>query len=75
MLAQNVHLDTGTASSTVKVWGQDPTWLMNATEQVHEWVDVTDGAVANTIFGTYGFTPDPANLTMTRRRIPRTRTA
>lgn len=61
-LSQNVHLDTGTASSTVKVWGQDATWLMNATEQVHEWVDVTDGAVANSIFGTYGFTSDPANL-------------
>jgi hypothetical protein len=62
VLAQNAHLDTGTASSTVRVWGQDATWLMNTTEQVHEWVDVTDGAVANTIFGTYGFTPDPANL-------------
>jgi len=35
---------------------------MNTTEQAKEWVDVTDGAAANTIFGNYGFTPDPSNL-------------
>ena len=62
VLSQTVHLDTGTVASTVKVWGQDATWLMNTTEQVKEWVDVTDGAVANSIFGNYGMTPDPANL-------------
>ena len=43
VLAQTVHLDTGTSSSTVKVWGQDATWLMNTTENVKEWADVTDG--------------------------------
>lgn len=63
VLSQTAHLDTGTAASTIKVWGQDATWLMNTTEQVKEWVDVTDGAVANTIFGTYGMTPDDNNLT------------
>ena len=62
VLSHNLHLDTGTATSTIKIWGQDATWLMNTTEQVKEWVDVTDGAVANTIFGNYGMTPDPANL-------------
>jgi hypothetical protein len=62
ILAHNIHLDTGTVASTLKVWGQDATWLMNTTEQVHEWVDVTDGAVANSIFGNYGITPDNANL-------------
>ncbi len=62
VLAQQVHLDTGTSKSTVKIWGQDASWLMNATEKTREWVDVTDGAAANTIFGEYGFTPDPANL-------------
>jgi phage protein D len=62
ILSATAHLDTGTATSTVKIWGQDATWLMNTTEQVHEWVDVTDGDVANSIFQTYGFTPDPANL-------------
>jgi hypothetical protein len=62
VLAQHVHLDTGTSKSTIKIWGQDASWLMNTTEQAKEWVDVTDGAAANSIFGTYGFTPDPSNL-------------
>jgi Phage tail baseplate hub (GPD) len=63
VLAQTAHLDTGAAGSTLKVWGQDATWLLNTTERAKEWADVTDGAVANTIFGNYGVTPDDANLT------------
>jgi hypothetical protein len=63
VLSQTAHLDTGTVASTLKVWGQDATWLMNTTEVVKEWADVTDGAVANTIFGNYGMTPDDNNLT------------
>jgi hypothetical protein len=62
VLAQQIHLDTGTAQSTMKVWGQDASWLMNTNEQAREWVDVTDGVAANTIFGDYGITPDPGNL-------------
>jgi phage protein D len=62
VLAQQIHLDTGTAKSTIKIWGQDASWLMNVTEQAKEWADVTDGAAANSIFATYGFTPDPSNL-------------
>jgi phage protein D len=62
VLAQEIHLDTGTAKSTIKVWGQDASWLMNTTEQAKEWADVTDGAAANSIFGNYGITPDPSNL-------------
>ena len=62
VLAQEVHLDTGTSASKVKVSGQDATWLMNAAESVREWADVTDGAAANTIFGEYGFTPHTDNL-------------
>ncbi len=62
VLSQTAHLDTGTVASTLRVWGQDATWLMNTTEQVREWVDLTDGDVANSIFGDYGFTPDPTNL-------------
>lgn len=62
VLAQNLHLDTGTTKSQVKVWGQDASWLMNQTEKTREWVDVTDGTVANTIFGEYGFTPADGNL-------------
>ncbi len=62
VLAHNIHLDTGTSKSTVKVWGQDASWLMNRQEKAREWVDVTDGSVANTIFGEYGFTPGDGNL-------------
>lgn len=62
VLSQAIHLDTGTAKSTIKVWGQDASWLMNTTEKTREWADVTDGAAANTIFGEYGVTPDPGNL-------------
>jgi hypothetical protein len=61
VLAQDIHLDTGTSKSTIKVWGQDASWLMNTNEQAKQWVDVTDGSVANSIFGNYGFTPDPSN--------------
>jgi hypothetical protein len=62
VLAQQIHIDTGTARSTIKVWGQDASWLMNTTEQAKEWADVTDGAAANSIFAKYHFTPDPSNL-------------
>jgi len=62
VLAQKLHLDTGIVASTLKVWGQDASWLMNMADTVKEWPDTTDGTVANTIFGTYGFTPDPGNL-------------
>ncbi len=61
VLAQDIHLDTGTSKSTIKIWGQDASWLMNTTEQAKQWVDVTDGSVANSIFGNYGITPDPSN--------------
>jgi hypothetical protein len=62
VLAHHVHLDTGTTQSRLKVWGQDASWLMNREEKAREWVDVTDGTVANTIFGEYGFSPDDGNL-------------
>jgi hypothetical protein len=62
VLSQKLHLDTGVVASTLKVWGQDASWLMNVTEQIKEWPDVTDGTVANSIFSSYGFTPDPGNL-------------
>jgi len=61
VLAHKIHLQTGLTNSTLQVWGQDASWLMNLEEKVKEWIDVTDGAVANAIFGTYGITPDDAN--------------
>jgi hypothetical protein len=63
VLSHKLRLDTGVVASTLKVWGQDASWLMDVAEQVKEWPDVTDGAVANAIFGQYGFTPDPGNTT------------
>ena len=62
VLAQEVHLDAAAAASTVRISGQDSSWLMNMSEKVREWADVTDAAAANSIFGDYGFTPDPRNF-------------
>ena len=61
VLSQKVHLETGVTKSTMTVWGQDACWLMNQTEQVREWVDVTDAQVAASIFGNYGITPAAQN--------------
>lgn len=60
-LSQKLHLETGITNSSVAVWGQDACWLMNQTEKVREWVDVTDSAVAASIFGEYGITPADDN--------------
>jgi phage protein D len=61
VLSHKVHLETGTTNSTLTVWGQDASWLMNLTEKVTEWVDVTDADVASEIFGDYGITPSDQN--------------
>lgn len=61
VLSQKVHLETGTTNATLTVWGQDACWLMNQTETVKEWVNVTDSAVAASIFGDYGVTPSDQN--------------
>ena len=46
VLSHKLHLETGITNSTLTVWGQDASWLMNLTEKVKEWVDVTDADVA-----------------------------
>jgi phage protein D len=61
VLSQKIHLETGTTKSALTVWGQDASWLMNLTEKVKEWVDVTDADVAGSIFGDYGVTPSDQN--------------
>jgi hypothetical protein len=61
VLSHKVHLETGNANSTLAVWGQDASWLMNLEEKVKEWTDVTDADVANAIFGDYGITPADDN--------------
>jgi hypothetical protein len=61
VLSHRLHLESGIRSSTLQVWGQDASWLMNLEEKVHEWVDVTDSAVAASIFGDYGIQPADEN--------------
>lgn len=61
VLAHKLHLQTGITASTLQVWGQDASWLMNLEEKVQEWVDMTDADVANAIFDDYGITPAGEN--------------
>jgi hypothetical protein len=61
VLSQKLHLEAAITKSTLTVWGQDACWLMNQTETVREWVDVTDADVAAAIFGNYGITPSDQN--------------
>ena len=61
ILSHKLHLEKGTTNSTLAIWGQDASWLMNLTENVKEWVDVTDGDVANSIFSAYGITAADEN--------------
>ncbi len=60
-LAWKLHLDRATTASTLEVWAQDASWLMNIDEKVLEWSGQTDGQVANAIFGSYGFAVAAAN--------------
>jgi hypothetical protein len=61
VLSWQLHLDRSSSSSTLDVAAQDASWLMNIDDTVKEWPGQTDGQVANSIFGSYGFTPADAN--------------
>ena len=61
VLSWRLHLDRASTSSTIEVWAQDASWLMNIDDQVAEWSGQTDGEVANMIFGNYGFTTADGN--------------
>jgi hypothetical protein len=61
ILSQKLHLETGVTNSTMTVWGQDASWLMNLEEKVREWVNVTESQVAAQIFDQYGITPSDQN--------------
>jgi hypothetical protein len=61
VLAHKLHLQRGNTGSTLQVWGQDASWLMNLEEKLKEWVNVTDADVANSIFSDYGINPAPEN--------------
>jgi hypothetical protein len=62
VLSWQLHLDRATAKSSVKVWAQDASCLMNLNDVVREWPGLTDGQVANEIFSSYGFEPALDNL-------------
>jgi hypothetical protein len=62
VLSWRLHLDRATAKSSVKVWAQDASCLMNLNDVVREWPGLTDGEVANEIFSSYGFEPALDNL-------------
>jgi phage protein D len=61
VLSHKLHLETGTTSSTLEVWGQDASWLMNMEEKAREWVDLTDADVATAVFADYGIAPADGN--------------
>jgi phage protein D len=61
VLSHKLHFKSAVAASTLEVWGQDASWLMNLEEKVREWPDVTDAKVANSIFQDHGITPSEDN--------------
>ncbi len=62
ILSWKLHLDRTSGCSTLEVWAQDASWLMNISDSVKEWPGMTDGQVANQIFGSYGFKTAAANM-------------
>lgn len=61
ILSWRLRLDRASTSSTIDIWAQDASWLMNIDDNVTEWPGQTDGEVANAIFSSYGFTPAAGN--------------
>jgi hypothetical protein len=55
VLSWRLHLDRASTSSTIDIWAQDASWLMNIDDNVVEWSSRTDGEVANEIFTSHGF--------------------
>lgn len=61
VLSWRLRLDRASAASTIDIWAQDASWLMNVDDRVVQWASLTDGQVANAIFAGYGFTPAAGN--------------
>src|SRR5262245_44027842 len=54
VLGQKLHLESALADSTLEVYGQDASWLMNLEEKTKLWpANVTDGVVANQLFSSH----------------------
>jgi hypothetical protein len=60
VLAHSVHLEPSTLASTVQVWGQDASCLMNVVDKTIER-EGSDVAIAEHIFGDYSFKAADAN--------------
>jgi hypothetical protein len=61
VLSHSLHVETGVTESTLEVYAQDASWLMNLEEKVKEWTDVSDAQVAAKIFKNHGIVPADAN--------------
>ncbi len=61
VLSHKIHFDRGLTASTLQVWGQDRSWLMNRVETVHEWPDMDEASVAQQIFDAYDIPAAPEN--------------
>jgi phage protein D len=61
ILSHRIHLESGITASTLEVTGQDASVLMGLEEKTREFAGLTHGAVANQVFGDYGFAPAPGN--------------
>lgn len=62
VLSHKVHVDPGTTASSLRIWGQDVSCIMNLKDVVKHWGTKKDWEIANTIFqDTYSFDPAPAN--------------
>jgi phage protein D len=62
VLSHKLHVARGTTASSMRIWGQDASCLMNLQERTREWKDKTDGEVANEIFKHYDFVNAPENV-------------
>jgi phage protein D len=58
VLSHRIHLAHGVAESTLEVWGQDGSVLMNREEKVRPFPDMSDSDAAQQVFADYGFTAD-----------------
>jgi hypothetical protein len=61
VLSHRLHVCTSTRSSSLQVWAQDVTCLMNLKEVVRHWGTKKDWEIANEIFGSYSFSPSGDN--------------
>lgn len=61
VLSHKAQLTPGMVGGSLRVWGQDASWLMNLTEKAREWSNASDANVAATIFGDYQISPGEDN--------------